>query len=161
MAAQSPIASSVLVFINVLQFSVIVSSFVVVHRNRSRPGNSTVPSFRAIRSSALLFPHLFFELVQSVAELFEIGFNAREVVCMGGFMRGADRLIYLLRTFLDRSFVVGMDDLDQGGGQPFNGFGMGMNVFELFGRDSGLQFHVVAMKLRPNAFGGIGQPAGG
>src|SRR5437667_7035455 len=126
MAAQSPIASSVLVFIIVLQFIVIVSSFVMVHRNHNRPGNSTVRSYRAIRSSALLFFHLFFELLQSFVELFEIGFDVREVVCVGRLMRGADGLIYLLRALLDGSPVVGMDHLDQGGGQAFNGFSVGM-----------------------------------
>ena len=161
MAAQSPIASSVFVFINVLQFSVIVSFFVVVHRNHNRPGNSTVPSYRAIRSSALLFPHLFFELLQSFAELFEIGFDAGDVVGVGGFMGGADGPIYLLHAFFDGGPVIRMNDLDKGGGQAFNGFGVGMNLVELFSRDGGLQFRLVAMELCPNGFGGVGHPMGG
>ena len=80
---------------------------------------------------------------------------------MGGLMRGADRLIYLLRAFLNRSFVVRMDDLDQRCGQALNGFSVGVNLVELAGRDGSSQFRVVAMKLSPNAFGGIGQSAGG
>src|SRR6266568_1168644 len=109
----------------------------------------------------LLFFHLLFQLLQSIAELFEIGFNAGDVVCVGGPMSGADGLVYLLRALLDRSLVVGMDHLDQGGGQAFNGFGVGMSFVDLFSRDGGLQFGLVAMKLSPNAFGSIGHPIGG